>query len=84
MIQILTFRESGWWRESEYHQQSIGSYSPVAAVGVLGTVARALCAVAVGREMRLVFPQEAEVVDDGRGVGAMVRTLEHLGRGFVR
>ena len=58
MIQILTFRESGWWRESEYHQQSIGSYSPVAAVGVLG-------AVAVGREMRLVFPQEAQVVVDG-------------------
>ena len=78
MIQILTFRESGWWRESEYHQQSIGSYSPVAAVGVLGT------AVAVGREMRLVFPQEAEVVDDGREGGAMVCALERLGRGFVR
>ena len=75
MIQILTFRESGWWRESEYHQQSIGSYSPVAAVGVLG-------AVAVGREMRLVFPQEAEVVDDGREVGG--RAVDHPARGFIR
>ena len=84
MIQILTFRESGWWRESEYHQQSIGSYSPVAAVGVLGAVARALRAVAVGREMRLVFPQEAEVVDDGRGVGGMVPAVDHLARGFIR
>ena len=83
MIQILTFRESGWWRESEYHQESIGSYSPVAAVGVLGTVACALRAVAVGREMRLVFPQEAEVVDDGLEVAGGL-AADHLARGCIR
>ena len=43
----------------------IGSNSPVAVVAVVVAVACALRAVAVGREMRLVFPQEAQVVVDG-------------------
>ena len=50
---------------------------------MLGTVACALRAVAVGREMRLVFPQEAEVVDDGLEVASGL-AVDHLARGCIR
>ena len=50
---------------------------------MLGTVACALRAVAVGREMRLVFPQEAEVVDDGLEVAGGL-AADHLARGCIR